>query len=172
MTGIWKWNGGDGSALGNECKSIDTSATPDSSDSRVRTLLSGGGKLNWAGCTECLTLSPDGALHTIWGDGRWGVASTRHFPHAAFVYFFSVMHMLQIKTVRAYRRSPPVVEPGPSKRDLEHSPDCAHTVQLVAASVNGQIHSILATLQDGTFISTRCSDGEQVKGSVASQSHR
>lgn len=99
LTGIWKWNGGEGSALGSECKGVDTRAMPDASDARVRQLLGGAGKLDWGGCTGCLTLAPDGSLRTPWGEGRWGVASTPHFPDVAFAYFFEVVHMLRLEQV-------------------------------------------------------------------------
>ena len=35
LSGIWKWNGGDGSSLGAECKQINVFATPDTANKQV-----------------------------------------------------------------------------------------------------------------------------------------
>jgi len=122
LTGIWKWNGGEGSALNTECRAINTKATPDASNAIVKRLLGpagAGSKLDWGGCAHCVELAPDGALKTPWGSGRWGATSTIHFPDVAFAAFFNTVHLLRIAP-------------------------------------------------NGSFVSTRCSDGEGLRGALVS----
>ena len=122
LTGIWKWNGGEGSALNTECRAINTKATPDASNAIVKRLLGpagAGSKLDWGGCAHCVELAPDGALKTPWGSGRWGATSTIHFPDVAFASFFNSVHLLRIAP-------------------------------------------------NGSLVSTRCSDGEGLRGALVS----
>ena len=62
-----------------------------------------GKKLEWGGCTGCLTLEPDGTLATSWGKGRWGKTSTASYKDVIFAKFVDVVHLLQIDESGAFR---------------------------------------------------------------------
>ena len=80
--GIWRWNGGEGTKLLTECKRINLNALPDPADADVARVR--GKKLEWGGCSGCLTLEPDGTLATSWGKGRWGKTSTASYKDVIF----------------------------------------------------------------------------------------
>ena len=80
--GIWRWNGGEGTKLLTECKRINLNARPDPADADVARVR--GKKLEWGGCSGCLTLEPDGTLATSWGKGRWGKTSTASYKDVIF----------------------------------------------------------------------------------------
>jgi len=80
--GIWRWNGGEGTKLLTECKRINLNARPDPADPDVARVR--GKKLEWGGCSGCLTLEPDGTLATSWGKGRWGKTSTASYKDVIF----------------------------------------------------------------------------------------
>jgi len=113
--GIWRWNGGEGTKLLTECRKIDLKARPDASDADVARVR--GKKLEWGGCSGCLSLEPDGTLTTSWGKGRWGKTSTASFKDVIFAKFVDVVHLLKLD-------------------------------------------------ESGAFLSTRCSDGEELRGNV------
>jgi len=99
--GIWRWNGGEGTKLLTECKKINLNARPDASDADVARVR--GKKLEWGGCSGCLTLEPDGTLATSWGKGRWGKTSTASYKDVIFAKFVDVVHLLQIDESGAFR---------------------------------------------------------------------
>jgi len=99
--GIWRWNGGEGTKLLTECKKINLNARPDASDADVARVR--GKKLEWGGCSGCLTLEPDGTLTTSWGKGRWGKTSTASYKDVIFAKFVDVVHLLQIDESGAFR---------------------------------------------------------------------
>ena len=113
--GIWRWNGGEGTKLLTECKKINLNAQPDTSDPDVARVH--GRKLDWGGCSGCLTLEPGGMLSTSWGKGRWGKTTTASFKNAIFARFVDVVHLLRFD-------------------------------------------------EAGAFLSTRCSDGEELRGKL------
>ena len=113
--GLWRWNGGEGTKLLTECRRINQNAPPDPADTDVARIA--GRKLDWGGCSGCLTFDAGGILTTSWGKGRWGKASTPSFPNVIFASFVNVVHLLKFQ---------------PS----------------------------------GQFLSTRCSDGEELRGSL------
>jgi len=117
-SGIWKWNGGEGSKLVDECKRIAQGATPDTSLPHVAAVLNGG-KIDWGGCTGCVTPLASGDLKTPWNGGRWGAAGR----------------------VSVY--------PGYD--------------QTLFATLGGATH-LLRFNASGEFLSTRCSDGEELVG--------
>ena len=80
--GIWRWNGGEGTKLLTECKRINLNARPDPADADVARVRDK--KLEWGGCSGCLTLEPDGTLATSWGKGRWGKTSTASYKDVIF----------------------------------------------------------------------------------------
>ena len=80
--GIWRWNGGEGTKLLPEGKRINLNARPDPADADVARVR--GKKLEWGGCSGCLTLEPDGTLATSWGKGRWGKTSTASYKDVIF----------------------------------------------------------------------------------------
>ena len=62
-----------------------------------------GKKLEWGGCTGCLTLEPDGTLATSWGKGRWGKTSTASYKDVIFAKFVDVVHLLKFDESGAFR---------------------------------------------------------------------
>lgn len=92
LTGIWKWNGGEGSALSSECAKVNLRRPPDGSRPEVAALL--GAVADWGTCSKCMTFLESGVLKTPWGEGRWVDASTEHFTSAVAAQFFNVVHML------------------------------------------------------------------------------
>ena len=97
------------------CRKINLNGRPDASDPDVARVI--GKKLEWGGCSGCLTLEPDGTLLTSWGKGRWGKTSTASFKRVIFAKFVDVVHLLRLDA-------------------------------------------------SGAFLSTRCSDGEELHGKV------
>jgi len=99
--GIWRWNGGEGTKLLTECKRINLNARPDAADADVARVR--GKKLEWGGCSGCLTLEPDGTLTTSWGKGRWGKTSTASYKDVIFAKFVDVIHLLKFDESGAFR---------------------------------------------------------------------
>jgi len=98
LKGIHKWNGGEGSKLGSECKAIPKNTRPSSSAPVVAAVLRTG-KVEWGGI-KYITFAPDGSLETPWGPGRWGDASTPARPDTLFADFIGQTHLLSFRAER------------------------------------------------------------------------
>jgi len=92
-SGIHKWNGGEGSKLGSECKAIAKNGKPDMSRPLLKRVV---GQAEWGGI-KWLTFAEDGALATPWGAGRWGDATSDNRPDTIFAEFIGQVHLLQFE---------------------------------------------------------------------------
>jgi len=72
-SGIWRWNGGEGSKLMTECKKINQKASPDANKPHIARILQSG-VIDWGTCLKCIKPKPGGVLGTPWEPGRWGEA--------------------------------------------------------------------------------------------------